>query len=214
MAGVTRSSGGHPRGRRGGRFGDHRRGDLLVTWGGAVLGAVHSADPTAGSSGAAAGSACRLAGRDVEPAASASVHAGADGQGPAAIAGLVRVDQLGYLPDESKVAYLLASAPAGGAAFTVIDAAGARGPPGSAGPDRGPLNDAWPAVHPLDLSPLDGPRDLPGRIVGRGRGDIADVHVGTAPTVRAAGRRRGRVLPGAARRPGRDPGRPRRKPSH
>ena len=25
---------------------------------------------------------------------------------------------------------------------------------GTAGPDRGPWNDAWPAVHPLDLTAL------------------------------------------------------------
>ena len=77
--------------------------------------------------------------------------------GPPGIDGLVRVDQLGYLPDESKVAYLLAAAPADEAPFTVIDDAGAVVLKGSAGPDRGPWNDAWPAVHPLDISALSEP---------------------------------------------------------
>ena len=77
--------------------------------------------------------------------------------GPPAIKGLVRVDQLGYLPDESKVAYLLAQAPAEGAQFTVVDASGTEAFQGTAGPDRGPWNDAWPAVHPLDLTALNTP---------------------------------------------------------
>ena len=77
--------------------------------------------------------------------------------GPPAIKGVVRVDQLGFLPDESKVAYLLASAPADGAAFTVVDTAGAEVLRGTARPDRGPWNDAWPAVHPLDLTALSAP---------------------------------------------------------
>ena len=77
--------------------------------------------------------------------------------GPPAVEGVVRVDQLGYLPDESKVAYLLAASPAAGAPFKVLDAGGTVVLEGAAGPDRGPWNDAWPAVHPLDITAVTAP---------------------------------------------------------
>ena len=73
---------------------------------------------------------------------------------PLATRGVVRVDQVGYLAGETKVAYLLAAAPADGAPFTVVDGAGTVVLQGTAGPNRGPWNDAWPAVHALDLTAL------------------------------------------------------------
>lgn len=97
-------------------------------------------------------------GSSTPPVPSATVIASpAPTAGPPAVKGVVRVDQLGYLPEESKTAYLLAAAPAEGAPFTVIDEAGAVVLRGTAGPDRGPWNDAWPAVHPLDLTALSAP---------------------------------------------------------
>ena len=73
------------------------------------------------------------------------------------IKGVIRVDQLGYLPDEPKVAYLLASASAEGAPFTVIDDAGSVVLTGTVGPDSGDWNDAYPAVHRLDVTAVHDP---------------------------------------------------------
>ncbi len=75
----------------------------------------------------------------------------------ATIAGVVRVDQLGYLPDEPKTAYLLAAAPAAGTPFTVVDDAGTVVLDGTVGPDEGDWNDAYPAVHRLDLTGVHDP---------------------------------------------------------
>ena len=75
----------------------------------------------------------------------------------AAPAAAVRVDQLGYAPGESKVAYLLAAHAHPGAPFTVIDSAGAVVLSGTAGPSRGRWNGRYAAVQPLDLSALTAP---------------------------------------------------------
>ena len=100
-----------------------------------------------------ASSATPVADASGEPAASAA-SSPTPTPDPQAIQGAVRVDQLGFTPDELKVAYLLAAAPADGAAFTVVDDLGTVVLHGTAGPDRGPWNDAWPAVHELDLTDL------------------------------------------------------------
>ena len=55
------------------------------------------------------------------------------------------------------MAYLLAASPAAGAPFEVLDAGGTVVLEGAAGPDRGPWNDAWPAVHPLDITAVTAP---------------------------------------------------------
>ena len=96
------------------------------------------------------------------------------------IKGLVRVDQLGFTPDESKVAYLLASAPAEGATFAVVDAAGAEVLHGTAGPDRGPWNDAWPSVHPLDLTALNTPGTYRIEMTGAVEGSSPSFTIGSA----------------------------------
>jgi endoglucanase len=75
-----------------------------------------------------------------------------------AVGGLVRVDQVGFAPGESKLAYLMARAPVGHARFAVLDQAGHRvlsGPVGAA--SRGSWNAAYPAVYPMDLSRLTRP---------------------------------------------------------
>src|SRR2546430_779187 len=78
------------------------------------------------------------------------------GSAPAfgAVAGFVRVDQVGFAPNESKQAYLMTSAPVAGAAFAVIDARGETVLRGRAGASLGSWNPAFPAVYPLDLSRL------------------------------------------------------------
>src|SRR5439155_252735 len=76
---------------------------------------------------------------------------------PSRVVGFVRVDQLGFAPGETKVAYLLASAPVRGAAYVVVDEAGRTALHGRAGVTSGRWNARYPAVHPLDLTPLYGP---------------------------------------------------------
>ncbi|MGA6163956.1 glycoside hydrolase family 9 protein [Amycolatopsis magusensis] len=66
--------------------------------------------------------------------------------------GELRVDQVGYGPAETKVAYLLGRAPAEGARFTVVDARGRTVHTGRAPAPAGSWNAAHPAVHPLDFS--------------------------------------------------------------
>ncbi|MCG5219312.1 glycoside hydrolase family 9 protein [Streptosporangium soli] len=75
----------------------------------------------------------------------APAHAGA-------APGLVRVDQVGYWPGETKHAYLMTSGRAG--RFTVVDRRGRVVLTGRAGPDRGVWNSRYPHVHDLDLTRL------------------------------------------------------------
>ncbi|MEU8246693.1 glycoside hydrolase family 9 protein [Nonomuraea sp. NPDC048916] len=70
----------------------------------------------------------------------------------AAAPGLVRVDQVGYRPDESKHAYLMTRGRAG--RFTVVDRRGRVVLTGRAGRDRGAWNSRYPHVHDLDLTRL------------------------------------------------------------
>jgi hypothetical protein len=72
-------------------------------------------------------------------------------------AGFIRVDQLGYAPNETKIAYLLAVSPVGGAPFRVVDGGGHTVLIGHAGRTRGPWNGTYRAVHPLDVTGLHAP---------------------------------------------------------
>jgi endoglucanase len=97
----------------------------------------------------------------------------------AAVAGAVRVDQVGYAADEPKRAFLLAEAPAGGAPFAVVDAGGATVLRGRVGPRRGGWNDRFRAVHPIDFSALRRP--------GRYRVVVGGAVDATSPPFRIAG---------------------------
>ena len=102
----------------------------------------------------------RRAVRSVLPflAASLAIALGAPSAAPAeAPPAAVRVDQLGFAPNETKVAYLLTAAAHPGAAFTVVDGAGAVALSGSAGASRGRWNARYGAVQALDLSALTAP---------------------------------------------------------
>jgi endoglucanase len=73
----------------------------------------------------------------------------------AVTAGLIRVDQQGYLPDETKLAYLMAPAKVGAASFRVINAAGTTVLTGAVGSEsRGRWNSAYPRVYPINFSGL------------------------------------------------------------
>jgi endoglucanase len=85
----------------------------------------------------------------------------------AAVSGVVRVDQVGYLTGETKQAYLMASAKVSGARFTVTDQAGATVLSGSVGAtSRGSWNTAYPAVYPISFGALTRPGTYRIRVSG------------------------------------------------
>ena len=141
-----------------------------------TAGAPDGGASPAASLAAAAGSATPTLPLAAATPAAVATPSPAVTSGPPVVRGLARVDQLGYLPDETKIASLLAEAPVEGAPFMVVDEAGTVVLQGSAGPDRGPWNDAWPAVHPLDLTSL--------RTPGTYRIELGGPVAGTSPAFR------------------------------
>ncbi|KDN80985.1 glycoside hydrolase family 9 protein [Kitasatospora cheerisanensis] len=82
------------------------------------------------------------------------------GAGPAqaAATGLVRVDQAGFLPGETKQAYLMTSAAVSAANWSLVDSAGATVKTGTVGTTSlGSWNSAYPAVYPITLTGLTTP---------------------------------------------------------
>jgi endoglucanase len=75
-----------------------------------------------------------------------------------AVAGLVRVDQVGFLPGDAKQAYLMTPAPVSGAKFTVVDAQGNTVFTGAVGAtSRGSWNAVYPDVYPMTFTGLHAP---------------------------------------------------------
>src|SRR4051812_8575458 len=73
----------------------------------------------------------------------------------AAVSGFVRVDQVGFLPGESKQAYLMAPQPVTGARYAIVDARGRRVLSGTVTTtSSGSWNDAYPAVYPISFDRL------------------------------------------------------------
>jgi endoglucanase len=71
----------------------------------------------------------------------------------AATTGLLRVDQAGYLPTDTKVAYLMATGALSGETYKVVNAAGTTVASGSVTTtSRGSWNSAYPDVYPIDFS--------------------------------------------------------------
>jgi endoglucanase len=71
------------------------------------------------------------------------------------IAAQVRVDQGGYAPGETKMAYLMAGAAVSGGKFAVLDSRNRTVLSGTVGKtSRGAWNDTYRAVYPIDLSSL------------------------------------------------------------
>jgi endoglucanase len=120
----------------------------------------------------------------------------------------VRVDQLGFAPDETKVAYLLARRPASGARFQVLDAAGSVVLTGRAGPSRGRWNQRYHAVHALGVSALRAPGSYRIRAAGATsppftiapRAELLAPRVADAVTFFQAQRDGADVIPGALHR--------------
>ncbi|HJP75024.1 MAG TPA: glycoside hydrolase family 9 protein [Pseudonocardiaceae bacterium] len=71
----------------------------------------------------------------------------------AATTGQLRVDQVGYLPADTKIAYLMASASVSGEKYQVLNASGAAVAGGTvSGTSRGSWNAKYPDVYPIDFS--------------------------------------------------------------
>jgi hypothetical protein len=73
----------------------------------------------------------------------------------AATSGQLRVDQVGYLPTDTKIAYLMTSAAVSGEKYQVVDSAGASVAGGTiTAASRGNWNAKYPDVYPIDFSSL------------------------------------------------------------
>ena len=71
----------------------------------------------------------------------------------AAAAAQLRTDQVGYLPSDTKIAYLMAATALSGEAYKVINASGATVAHGTVTTiSRGSWNSVYPHVYPIDLS--------------------------------------------------------------
>jgi endoglucanase len=93
----------------------------------------------------------------------------------APLSGVLRIDQVGYAPNETKLVYLMTTSASPGRPFTVRDASGVTVVAGVAGASLGSWNAAYPAVYPLDVGAL--------RQAGRYRVNVAGVD-GAAATIR------------------------------
>jgi hypothetical protein len=97
------------------------------------------------------------------------------------VVGFIRVDQVGYASGETKQAYLMTTAAAPGAPFTVVDARDRPVLEGTAGARRGSWNSTYPDVYALDLTRL----RRPGTYRVRAAGDVSPpFRVGGAPMFR------------------------------
>jgi endoglucanase len=82
-----------------------------------------------------------------------AVTAGSANASAAVVAGLVHVDQVGYLPGDVKQAFLMASQVVHGAHFTVVNAASHVVYSGTVdATSRGRWNAAYPDVYPMTFS--------------------------------------------------------------
>jgi endoglucanase len=123
----------------------------------------------------------RLALAGVAAASVGVLAPSASGAAPVSpVAAAVRVDQLGYAPGETKVAYLIARAPAPRAPFVVVDDAGHVVLRGRAGANRGAWSHRYRAVQPLRLTAL--------RAAGRYRIVLRGSVRATSPAFRVAPR--------------------------
>ena len=125
--------------------------------------------------------------------------------------GVVRVDQVGYAPGETKIAVLLAPGSAAGARAAVIDAGGRTVLSPALGGSRGRWNGGFRDVRPIDLTALTTPGVYRVRIDGPGHAESPPFRIGAglfAPLARDA------VGYLQAHRDGPDQVSPRRSPSH
>jgi endoglucanase len=116
--------------------------------------------------------------------ASALSSASATNPSAIAVAGLIRVDQVGYLPTDVKYAYLMTPKAVTGARFSVIDAAGTKvfsATVGSA--SRGVWNAAYPDVYPLTFTGLHATGTYRITLSGAARGTSPAFRIESASTM-------------------------------
>jgi endoglucanase len=100
----------------------------------------------------------RLAALAATAAAATCLSVVGPGSAHAANASLIRIDQVGYLPSDAKVGYLMTGAAVSGARFSVVDSAGKAVLTGNVGTtSRGKWNSAYPEVYPISFSALTKP---------------------------------------------------------
>ena len=85
---------------------------------------------------------------------SAAEAGAAQADARAQLSGLIRVDQLGYVVDGPKWAYLMTATPATGTKYGVVDQWGRTVLTGRVGSDAGEWNDTYKHVYRLDVSAL------------------------------------------------------------
>lgn len=95
--------------------------------------------------------------------------------------GELRVNQLGYLADEAKTAFLIATQPVDDARFSVLDSGGRVVLEGDIPASRFAWNDRYRAVHALDFSTLDQEGTYRIRIVEPLRATSPSFRIGSAP---------------------------------
>ncbi|MCY1142196.1 glycoside hydrolase family 9 protein [Actinoplanes sp. Pm04-4] len=95
----------------------------------------------------------------------------------------VRVDQVGFAPGETKIAYLLSPRDASDVRVTVLDAYGKQVWRTKAGANRGPWNARFPDVRPIDLSGLEKHGVYRVRVEGAVRAESPPFRVGPAAEV-------------------------------
>src|SRR5262245_32091247 len=101
-----------------------------------------------------------------------------------AVAGLVRVDQVGFLPGEVKQAYLMTPVAVSGAKFKVIDAYGATVLAGTVGKaSRGSWNASYPDVYPMTFSGLHAPGSYHIVVSGAAHGTSPTFRIESAATL-------------------------------
>jgi endoglucanase len=102
--------------------------------------------------------ATRMTAAVATAALAAALSIGTQGAAHAASASLIRVDQVGYLPGDAKVGYLMTGAAVSGAKYTVVDSAGMTVLSGAVGAtSRGKWNSAYPDVYPITFTALTKP---------------------------------------------------------
>jgi endoglucanase len=102
--------------------------------------------------------ATRLAAAATTAAVAAALCLGAQGPAHAAATSQIRIDQIGYLPGDAKVGYLMTGAAVSGATFAVVDSSGKSVLTGKVGAtSRGKWNSAYPDVYPITFTNLTKP---------------------------------------------------------
>jgi endoglucanase len=118
--------------------------------------------------------------------AGAGTVVGLAGPAGAAVSGLVRVDQVGYLPSDAKTAYLMATGKVSGATFTVLDRKGATVFSGKvSSTSRGSWNTEYPDVYPFTFDALTRPGRYHIKVAGSASGTSTEFVVGTAASLYA-----------------------------